>query len=214
MDCYDPFGEIVEACFEIDLSDDGIVLLKRTEKNVVKYTNITENDMENSVSTIYYYDLLGRNLEYRVSLNLEQPIYSKRKSKKLYILSKASSLNGYVKGTPRLNICIKEDKIEGVVKYLKIKGSLRIVVGNLHYQGNDDYLIAHEKKHKEIWSDAKYRKNWEYIATVTTSQTIYEACMTAFERLWGQEIQESLTDFIRLKMIGMTRMNIILVNHV
>jgi hypothetical protein len=194
VDCYDPFGEITEACFEIDLSDDGIALLKRTEKNVVKYANITENNMENSISTIYYYDLLGRNLEYHASLNLEQPIYSKRKSKKLNILSKESSLNGYVKGTPRLNICIKENKIEGVVKYLKIKGSLRIVVGNLHYQGNDGYLIAHEKKHKEIWSDAKYRKNWEYIATVTTSQTIYEACMTAFERLWGLEIQKSLTD--------------------
>ena len=194
VDCYDPFGEITEACFEIDLSDDGIALLKRTEKNVVKYANITENNMENSISTIYYYDLLGRNLEYHAGLNLEQPIYSKRKSKKLNILSKESSLNGYVKGTPRLNICIKENKIEGVVKYLKIKGSLRIVVGNLHYQGNDGYLIAHEKKHKEIWSDAKYRKNWEYIATVTTSQTIYEACMTAFERLWGLEIQKSLTD--------------------
>ena len=194
VDCYNPFGEITEACFEIDLSDDGIALLKRTEKNVVKYANITENNMENSISTIYYYDLLGRNLEYHAGLNLEQPIYSKRKSKKLNILSKESSLNGYVKGTPRLNICIKENKIEGVVKYLKIKGSLRIVVGNLHYQGNDGYLIAHEKKHKEIWSDAKYRKNWEYIATVTTSQTIYEACMTAFERLWGLEIQKSLTD--------------------
>ena len=194
VDCDNPFEEITEACFEIDLSDDGIALLKRTEKNVVKYANITENNMENSISTIYYYDLLGRNLEYHAGLNLEQPIYSKRKSKKLNILSKESSLNGYVKGTPRLNICIKENKIEGVVKYLKIKGSLRIVVGNLHYQGNDGYLIAHEKKHKEIWSDAKYRKNWEYIATVTTSQTIYEACMTAFERLWGLEIQKSLTD--------------------
>jgi hypothetical protein len=37
-----------------------------------------------------------------------------------------------------------------------------------------------KKKHKEIWSDAKYRKSWNYVATVTTSQSIYEACQTVF----------------------------------
>ncbi len=195
VDCYNPFeDDDVEECYEIDLSDDGIALLKRTEKDVVKFANLAENDIVNLNSTNYYYDVLGRNLRYHTNLNLEQPIYAKRNSKTLNILSKTTTLSGYVKGTPRMNICIKKDKVEGVVKYLNIKGSLRIVVGKLHYQGNDERLIAHEKEHKKIWSDEKYKKSWNYVATVTTSQSIYEACLTAFERLWGMEVQDLLID--------------------
>ena len=145
VDCYDPFEEEgSEVCFEIDLSEDDIELLKQTEKKVEISDNFAKKNIVDLNSTNYYYDVLGRNLRYHIGFYSEQHIYKKSAQESSNISLQATTLSGYVEGIPRMNICIKKDKIEGVVKYLNIKGSLRIVVGKLHYQGNDERLIAHE----------------------------------------------------------------------
>jgi hypothetical protein len=148
VDCYDPFGEEdnTEICYEIDLSEDDLGLLRQVKNDVFTFANLNEKNMININSNSNYYDALGRNLRYHVNFHVEQPIYKKNKLNTLNMLLRTTTLNGYVEGKPKMNICIKEDKIEGVVKYLNIEGSLQIVVGNLHYQGNDNHLIAHEKK--------------------------------------------------------------------
>lgn len=201
VDCDDPFEEKTsEVCYEIDLSENRTALLKRSEYDFMPYNSSADVDYgyEQISSSNSHYDVLGRNLKYSINLNLDYIVYKKISTKMRYqsmrMLAKSTVLSGYVEGKPIMNICLKENKQEGVIKSFIINGSLRISVGKLHYEGNDANLIAHEKRHKEIWSDSKYNKSWNQTISTTTSESAYNTCVSAFDRLWGFDVRDLLAE--------------------
>lgn len=91
-----------------------------------------------------------------------------------------------------MRVCYKYLRTEGNTKFYASEGSLRIIVGKLVYQGNDKRLIAHEKKHKEIWSDSQYSGKWTIEFSATLSKTKKEICKSAVEIMWWQKMKDVL----------------------
>ena len=200
VDCYDPYEEDTEVCYEVDLAESETYLLKQMSEYVFyNDTVLLDNDALELNSDARYYDVLGRNLEYKMSFNLEKTVYQKvrnesknNKMLRAQALPKSNILSGYVKGTPKMRVCYKYLRTEGNTKFYASEGSLRIIVGKLVYQGNDKRLIAHEKKHKEIWSDSQYSGKWTIEFSATLSKTKKEICKSAVEIMWWQKMKDVL----------------------
>ncbi|OWV06452.1 hypothetical protein [Fibrobacter sp. UWH3] len=126
---------------------------KRTSENTYKDETVLQNNNALELnSDAYHYDALGRNLGYKISFDLEKNVYqrvwnkSKRKKESnVHALLKSETLSGYVKAEPMIRICYKSIRIEGDARYFISEGSLRMKVGRLVYQGNNETLISHEK---------------------------------------------------------------------
>ena len=73
VDCYDPYEEDTEVCYEVDLAESETYLLKQMSEYVFyNDTVLLDNDALELNSDARYYDVLGRNLEYKMSFNLEK----------------------------------------------------------------------------------------------------------------------------------------------
>ncbi|MCQ2100070.1 MAG: hypothetical protein MJZ10_07165 [Fibrobacter sp.] len=175
---------------------------KRISENTYKDETVLQNNNALELnSDAYHYDALGRNLGYKISFDLEKNVYqrvwnkSKRKKESnVHALLKSETLSGYVKAEPMIRICYKSIRIEGDARYFISEGSLRMKVGRLVYQGNNETLISHEKRHKEIWSDSKYSGSWTLEFSVASSKTKKEICENAVEIMWWQKISVKLSD--------------------
>lgn len=204
VDCYDPYEDEdgVDVCYEINLSESDSYLLKRISENTFKdTTGLLNSDALELNNNERHYDALGRNLVYKMSFNFEKTAYQKvrnkpknKKMSNVQALLKSETLRGYVKAEPIMRICYKSIRTEGDTRYFASEGSLRMKVDKLVYQGNNETLIAHEKRHKEIWSDSKYSGSWTLEFSATSSKTKKEICENAVEIMWWQKISVKLGD--------------------
>lgn len=203
VDCYDPFGEEDDLkCYEIVLNDDendDFILLKQQSKESESYEELsTINDGVNIINKIYYYDALGRNisknkLKNKKSYFINFKDLESEQSLVTHILKRDKTYSGYVKGSVVINWCETKKEKDGEYKINHIKVSMNVISGPIHVESNDERLIAHEKKHKDIWDDEKYKKTQTLTVSIPKNKTKKEVCELEAERSWAY-VRDDLYD--------------------
>ena len=203
VDCYDPFEEDVDLkCYEIDLNDDendGLFLLKQQSKESGSYEeHSTINGEVNIINNIYYYDALGRNisknkLKNNKSYFINFKALDSEQSLVAHFLKKDKTYSGYVKGSVIISWCETKTENDGEYKINHIKVSMNVISGPIHVESDDERLIAHEKGHKEIWDDEKYKSTKTLTVSIPKGKTKKEICELEAERSWAY-VRDDLYD--------------------
>lgn len=203
VDCYDPFEEDVDLkCYEIDLNDDendGFFLLKQQSKESGSFEeHSTINGEVNIINNIYYYDALGRNisknkLKNNKSYFINFKALDSEQSLVAHFLKKDKTYSGYVKGSVIISWCETKTENDGEYKINHIKVSMNVISGPIHVESDDERLIAHEKGHKEIWDDEKYKSTKTLTVSIPKGKTKKEICELEAERSWAY-VRDDLYD--------------------
>lgn len=203
VDCYDPFEEDVDLkCYKIDLNDDEndeFFLLKQQSNESEYYEEYsTINSEVNIINKIYYYDALGRNisknkLKNNKSYFIDFKGLGSEQSLVTRILKKDKTYSGYIKGTVVISWCETKTEKDGRYDVNHIEVSMNVISGPIHVESNDERLIAHEKGHKEIWDDGKYKKTEILTVSIPEGKTKKEVCELEAERSWAY-VRDDLYD--------------------
>ncbi len=203
VDCYDPFEEDDEnlKCYEVVLSDeenDEFFLLKQQLKENESYEELlTINGEVNKINN-YYYDALGRSIQKNKmkknkSYFMDLKVLDSDQNLVTRVLKKDKTYSGYVNGTIHIDWCETKTEKDGEYKINHIKVSMNVISGSIHVESNDERLIAHEKGHKEIWDDEKYKSTKTLTVSIPKGKTKKEICELEAERSWAY-VRDDLYD--------------------
>lgn len=109
------------------------------------------------------------------------------------VLKKDKTYSGYVNGTIHIDWCETKTEKDGEYKINHIKVSMNVISGSIHVESNDERLIAHEKGHKEIWDDKKYKSTKTLTVSIPKGKTKIEVCKLEAERSWAY-VRDDLYD--------------------
>lgn len=140
-------------------------------------------------NNFYSFDALGRSIsknkmnEYVLKFTKINTMVPEQ-NQSIILLKEGKTYDGYVTGTVHIIWCEVDKDTNGDYEVRSIEIRMYVNSGPIHTECNDVRLIAHEKKHKEIWDDKINNVNEIITVTIPKNFSSKDICRLEAEKAW------------------------------